>query len=179
MTSRRSSVADLTIAAPCRRSRIGRRLGGRGVRVELHRAWRTVLHGGRLIEENLDLDGAGGIGAEDIAAKGLDHVGRRHRAMFGEFHDGAHDQLRLFGRRETDEPPVVVAVGVLRGARLAGHCQVGMAASRRRAVLHDGDQRGPEPVELLGAEPEGRGAWTRPAERDTATRALPSPASPS
>ena len=91
----------------------------------------------------------------------------------------ADHQLRLLGRREADEPAVVLAVGILRRAGLAGHGQVGVPAGRGGAPLHHGDERAPQPVELLGGEAERPRLGAGRAARCTASAALPSPARPS
>ena len=121
--------------------------------------------------------GGGRAGAQDVPAERLDHVRRHVGAVLGEFHDGADDDLRLVGRREPDEPAVVLAVGVLRGAGLAGDGEVDAAGCRGGAPLHHRDERRAEARELLGREAEvPRLVAARPA-RCRASGALPSPAS--
>src|ERR1051326_7655839 len=62
--------------------------------------------------------------------------------LAGEFHDRADDDLGLVGGRESDEPPVIGTVGILRSAGFAGDGNTAEAGAARGSLLDDGGHGG-------------------------------------
>ena len=124
------------IAPGPRRRRVGVELDGAGRRVRR----RDDLHAGGHLRRRL--------GPEHAAPEHLHHV-RRHRGpVLGELHDGAHHHLGFLRGGEPDEPAVVLPMGVLGGAGLAGDRQIATAGRGRSTPLHHRDERAAKPVEL-------------------------------
>ena len=82
------------------------------------------------------------------------HEWRHVRAFARKLDDGAHDDLRLVGRREADEPSVVWAMRILRRTRLARDRETRDSGAARRALLHHGNHRASQRGQLIRGEVE-------------------------